>query len=180
VCIDHHCETLGRVVDGAMVLSDAGRIVAAVLANVTVHFPGASVYASVVMPNHVHAIIVLTDDAPRRGETFGLANPSPVSDGGGHAGEARGPQRVGASPLRDGPGGTAHGSLAAIVQNVKSVSARRINALRGTPGSRVWQRNYYEHVIGDEPDLWAIEEYIANNPAQWAVDRENPEHACPR
>jgi hypothetical protein len=39
----------------------------------------------------------------------------------------------------------------------------------------VWQRNYYEHVIRNENELARIREYIANNPAQWALDRENPE-----
>jgi len=38
----------------------------------------------------------------------------------------------------------------------------------------VWQRNYYDRIIRDEDELWRIREYIANNPAQWAVDRENP------
>jgi hypothetical protein len=41
------------------------------------------------------------------------------------------------------------------------------------PG-RLWQRNYYEHVIRDEESLNRIREYILNNPAQWAFDRENP------
>jgi hypothetical protein len=40
--------------------------------------------------------------------------------------------------------------------------------------SRLWQRNYYEHVIRDEASLDRIREYILNNPAQWAIDRENP------
>ena len=39
----------------------------------------------------------------------------------------------------------------------------------------VWQRNYYDHVIRDEVDLNRIREYVANNPAKWAKDAENPE-----
>jgi putative transposase len=46
--------------------------------------------------------------------------------------------------------------------------------LRETPGVPVWQRNYYEHVVRDENELHRIREYIANNPLQWEVDRENP------
>ncbi len=41
------------------------------------------------------------------------------------------------------------------------------------PG-RLWQRNYYEHIIRDEESLNRIREYIANNPLQWDLDRENP------
>ena len=46
------------------------------------------------------------------------------------------------------------------------------------PG-KLWQRNYYEHIIRDERDLERIRAYIANNPHQWAVDAENPARAKP-
>ena len=41
--------------------------------------------------------------------------------------------------------------------------------------SRVWQRNYYEHVIRDEPDLARVRRYIDENPLRWAFDDENPQ-----
>jgi len=40
---------------------------------------------------------------------------------------------------------------------------------------RLWQRNYYEHIIRDEVALNRIRTYIANNPLQWELDRENPD-----
>ena len=52
---------------------------------------------------------------------------------------------------------------------------KRITEIRGTPERRVWQRNYYEHVIRNEDELGKIREYIATNPLRWAWDRENPE-----
>jgi putative transposase len=39
---------------------------------------------------------------------------------------------------------------------------------------RLWQRNYYDHVIRNERELDKIREYIATNPLRWALDRENP------
>ena len=39
---------------------------------------------------------------------------------------------------------------------------------------KLWQRNYYEHIIRNEESLNRIREYIANNPLQWELDRENP------
>jgi hypothetical protein len=39
---------------------------------------------------------------------------------------------------------------------------------------KLWQRNYYEHIIRNEESLNHIREYIANNPMQWELDRENP------
>jgi len=76
-----------------------------------------------------------------------------------------------ASPRR--PIGTMPGSLGAIIQNFKSISTRRINAMRDTPGAPVWQRNYYEHIIRDERDWQTIADYIENNPSRWSGDRQN-------
>lgn len=47
---------------------------------------------------------------------------------------------------------------------------------RGWPpfARRLWQRNYYEHIIRNQDELRRIRRYIADNPLQWALDRENP------
>ena len=69
--------------------------------------------------------------------------------------------------------GTQPGSLNAIIQNLKSVSTRRINVLRNSPGMPVWQRDYYEHIIRDEEDWARIADYIELNPVLWETDEEN-------
>jgi REP element-mobilizing transposase RayT len=76
--------------------------------------------------------------------------------------------RAGLNPNPKRPG------LPEIIRAFKTFSARRVNELRETPGVSVWQRNYYEHVLRGENELNRIREYIANNPMQWEVDRENP------
>jgi len=43
---------------------------------------------------------------------------------------------------------------------------------------RLWQRNYYEHIIRSDDSLNHIVSYIADNPVQWTVDRENPAAVC--
>ncbi len=63
----------------------------------------------------------------------------------------------------------AAGSLGAIIGGYKSVVARRITGMRGTPGGPVWQRNYYEHIVRNERELAAIRHYIQQNPANWAA-----------
>ncbi|MCL2779213.1 MAG: hypothetical protein FWD73_14555 [Polyangiaceae bacterium] len=45
---------------------------------------------------------------------------------------------------------------------------------RQTPSVRVWQRNFYEHIVRDDESLAYIRQYIRDNPSQWAMDRENP------
>lgn len=63
--------------------------------------------------------------------------------------------------------------MSTFVGGYKSAVPREINALRNTPGTPVWQRNYYEHVIRDETDLTRVRRYIEENPLRWAFNREN-------
>ncbi|MFQ5799352.1 MAG: transposase, partial [Bacteroidota bacterium] len=79
---------------------------------------------------------------------------------------------TGRSPLPTGP---APKTIGALVAGFKSVVTKRINQMRATLGSPVWQRNYYEHVIRDEKSLNRIREYIITNPQFWRWDEENPE-----
>jgi len=73
------------------------------------------------------------------------------------------------TPLRRPPK-----SLGAFIAGFKSVVTKRINVVRGMPGVRVWQRNYYEHIVRDEAGLARIRAYIQNNPARWALDQLRP------
>ncbi len=60
-----------------------------------------------------------------------------------------------------------------LIGAFKTVSTKRINELRHAPGTKLWQRNYWEHIIRDESELNRIREYIQNNPAQWEMDKLN-------
>ena len=146
----------GNIEDGEMMLNDVGRIVGNVWNDIPTHFPGVELDAFVVMPNHVHGVIVI--DGNDDGEIVSRAGV-----GARHA-----------SPLR--PCGAVPRSLGAIVGSFKSAVTKRVNENCGTPGAPVWQRNYYEHVIRDEGDLERIREYIDNNPLRWEKDEENPEN----
>ena len=65
-------------------------------------------------------------------------------------------------------------SLGRLVGAFKTVSTKRINLLRRSPGEPFWQRSFYEHVVRDEDDLRRVREYIVANPSRWAEDEENP------
>ncbi len=73
-------------------------------------------------------------------------------------------------------GDSKHG-LSEIIRGFKTYSARQINQAFGTPGHPLWQRGFYDHVIRNDGSLAKIREYILGNPAQWHLDRENPETA---
>ena len=150
ICTHRRACLFGRVVDGEMRLNDAGRIVQASWDDLPNHYPHVQLDAFVVMPNHVHGIIILTDDVVAIGA--GL-RPAPIRP----------------APITQPT--TKRHPLSEIVRAFKSFSSRRINQLRGTPGTRTWQRNYYEHIVRNEGDLHRIRAYIANNPAKWFNDR---------
>lgn len=154
----------GEVVNDEMVLSDFGHVVQDGWLQLTRHFQNVELDAFVIMPNHMHGILLIMD----QGESSVGAKHWP-------------PKRVSmqnsmanASPLHHD--GTKSGSLSAIVQNYKSVTTRKINQLRGLSGKTVWQRNYHERIIRNQRELEAKRSYIANNPMQWALDAENPYH----
>lgn len=70
-------------------------------------------------------------------------------------------------------GKPASDSVPSIIRLFKAATNKRINIMRGTPGTSVWQRNYCEHIIRSDESLHRTREDIVNNPVQWALDREN-------
>jgi putative transposase len=137
---DREC-LFGDVVDVAVILSSPGRIIWEAWCELPEHYQHVQLNAFVVMPNHVHGIIMLCCDSVEAG-------------------------------LK--PAATIRHALPEVVRAFKTFSSRRINTWRQTPGTPVWQRNYYEHVIRSERDLEKIQEYVATNHLKWALDRENP------
>jgi len=137
-----------------MRLNHLGRMVDAVWRGLPRHFSNLELDEFVVMPDHFHGILVLTDN-PGRGEAFDLETTSKTNDLGSNA-----------LPLQY-PNGTRSQSVGAIVQNFKSVTTRRINQIRKTPGTHVWQRDYHDRVIRDEMAWLRIRTYIQRNPAKW-------------
>ena len=68
------------------------------------------------------------------------------------------------------------GEIVGAFKSLTTVVYTRGVRQSGWPGFRgkLWQRNYYEHIIRSETELDRIREYIASNPAQWDHDDENP------
>jgi len=101
----------------------------------------------VVMPNHIHGIVVINEPAVEAIHELPLRNKLP------HSREQRRKML-----------------LPKIIGRFKMNVAKQINKIRQTPGISVWQRNYYEHIVRNETDLQRIREYIVNNPLNWEMD----------
>lgn len=155
ICTHEREYLLGQVVEEATVLSKCGHLVERSWFNLPRYFSGVELDAFMVMPNHIHGIIIIG-----RGEAFARLYGNERKFGVANA-----------SPLQ--PHGTQTGSLGAIIQNFKSVSTRRVNQRNRTPGIPLWQRNYYEHIVRNETALNNIRRYIQANPLMWEYDVEN-------
>jgi putative transposase len=119
----------------------------------------------VVMPNHLHGILVLT--AIETDDDTGVGAKQVRQ-------QLSFPKESSIRPaLPVPPRGVEPGSVGAIVGNFKSLVARRANKLRRSPGAKVWQRGYYDRIVRNERELDAIRQYIGDNPRRWAEDRDN-------
>ncbi|MCL4548324.1 MAG: transposase [Bacteroidetes bacterium] len=61
-------------------------------------------------------------------------------------------------------------TLGNIIGSFKSASSKRIHKAHVESLSIIWQRNYYEHIIRNEKDLYNIRKYIELNPLKWELD----------
>ncbi len=110
----------------------------------------------IVMPNHFHGIIIINDNP---NTSVGAMSHRPDAESVSIGATQRRPYKV---------------TLGRIVAFFKYESTKKMNETIDSPGSRIWQRDYYEHVIRNEHDLNRIREYISNNPAMWPTDENDP------
>ncbi|WP_036199620.1 transposase [Meiothermus ruber] len=153
ICAQNRECLFGDVVDGEMRLNEIGLIVRDEWLKTAILRPSVVLDEYVVMPNHIHGVIIITDDC--RGTLHGRGT-------------------LQRAPTIEQFGKPTSNSIPTIVRLFKSATTKRINEHRGTPGMPVWQRNYYEHIIRNDASLNRIRQYIVNNPIKWGLDRENP------
>ena len=161
---DRECR-FGEMVDGVMMMNETGHMVQECWSAIPDHFDMVELAESIVMPNHIHGIVIIRDPDPAK---QGTAISGKVKKGLAKTGTAC------RAPTVESFGKPAAGSLPTIVRSFKAAVTKRINSMRNNPGGSVWQRNYYEHVIRDEANYQRIAEYIENNPARWAEDSLHP------
>jgi REP element-mobilizing transposase RayT len=154
ICVEDRACLLGQISDEEIICNDAGKMVAWWWAELSHKFPNVEIDEFIVMPNHFHGIVVLIEQ-----------------------------DHVGADP-RVRPGGGTHAGvpLHTVVQWFKTMTTNEYirevkqSGWRPFPG-KLWQRNYYEHIIRDEIEWNLIRNYIINNPMNWENDREFNEDA---
>jgi REP-associated tyrosine transposase len=144
----------GKIVEKEMYMNRYGEIIQKWWDDIPVHFPNIETGAFVIMPNHIHGIIFITNE--RRGDVLSPHN------------------QDGETPPLHKP------TLGQIIAYFKYQSTKEMNVIDNTGTiSKFWQRNYYEHIIRNEKDLKQKTNYILDNPSRWNEDKENPSKKSP-
>ncbi len=134
--------------DDVVILSPIGKIIEEEWRKTHDVRPSVIIDDFVIMPNHIHAIIIFADGKG--------TNEIPDTD----------------SPFRS-LGGSEGESVSAIISQVKSIVTKRARRELGF-NSEIWQRSFYEHIIRDDNDMRRIRDYIKLNPLEWHLDQEHP------
>lgn len=162
----------GTVMEEQMRLNAAGEMVQQVWHALPERFPTVQLDAFVVMPNHIHGIIVLIDPTLIKPDT---TDPN-TNVGAPLVGAPNNDEIAGRAGTRPAPTNVHKTLLGDILGAFKSITTRRyidgVNHLGWTPfAKRLWQRNYWERVIRNGKELDHVRRYIEENPARWYGDR---------
>jgi REP element-mobilizing transposase RayT len=150
ICTYNRKNIFGDIIHEEMQLSQMGTIVQRYWKDIPDHFQNVELDDYIIMPNHIHGIIILNN---------------PVG-------------AIHESPLPMNQLQRRKMTLSKIIGRFKMITAKEINILYNTVGSHVWQRNYYEHIIHNDKELNNIRDYITDNPLKWHLDEENPNNIC--
>ncbi len=159
ICTHERKPLLGSISDGNMLLNSNGEIVKSCWTDIKEHFTSTELSAYVIMPNHLHGIIIINESvAARHAVPDDFAKSSQIT-----------------ISTTESFGKPVVCSLPTIIRSVKSAVTKQVNASRGNRQLPLWQKGYYEHVIRSEEEFVQIGEYILGNPMKWEIDRENPD-----
>ena len=170
ICSNNRKEWFGEIKNNEMILNNYGKICQQHLLNLPDYYKNIKIDTHIIMPNHVHAIVVIDNHNSDKlinignGQALGLSLHNPSLHN----------QNI---------------SLSKIIRDFKSFSSREINKIiyrnqacrdkvcrdkaKPCPILFKWQRSFHDHIIRNDKSLNKIREYIRNNPATWDNDENN-------
>ncbi|MGD9489096.1 MAG: transposase [Calditrichaceae bacterium] len=155
ICTNKRICYFGRVACGEMNLSNIGKIANECWWDIPKHFPFVILDAFVVMPNHVHGIIIINKSNDGKNlvlETQNLASLKQQSKNPGIPVNKFGAQSK---------------NLASIIRGYKIGVTKQARIQIREFG---WQPRYYDHIIRDEISYSRMRQYISTNPRRWRED----------
>lgn len=182
LCIQHHLCMLGEIKNNVMINNDAGNMIDKWLQKIPDKFRDIILDECIVMPNHIHAILI------NKG-SFGFDDPGnpvgsddsvgadpcvcPINDTPIDSNQSIVTSKSIDTPPFYGVEGEHMGSpLHRVIQWIKTMSTneyiRNVKS-NGWPtfDRKLWQRNYYERIIRDNESYQRIKQYIIDDPLKW-------------
>ena len=153
ICTQKRAFLFGNIMDGEMLLNDAGIMVENQWLKLPNRFQNIQLHEYVVMPNHFHAILEIV------GVTLVVAQNNNEYQKG--------------QPQGIAPTGKTIGNMIGAFQSIVTVEyIRGVKTLGWQPfDGKLWQRNYWEHIIRNDNEYQRISNYIINNPLNWKNDK---------
>jgi REP element-mobilizing transposase RayT len=148
ICTQNRECVFGKIAEAEMNMNGYGRIVETEWLNLKIKYPNIELYEFVVMPNHFHGILQIAAVGAGFARPNNKTRPNANTDEDG-AGEPR-----------------PYPTLGNMVAYFKYQTTKQINL-----PVKLWQRNYYEHIIRDEQSYQNISCYIIHNPEKWQDDK---------
>lgn len=155
VCAHNRQNLFGGIEGGKIILNEYGNIVNHCWREIPAHFPHVELDEFVIMPNHVHGVIIIN--------SVGANDYSPLQT------PIYSIKQSFASPKN--MCGTSK-TIGSVIRGFKIGVTKWFR--QNTDHYAVWQRNYYEHIIRNDTELNRVRQYIIENPLKWDMDSENP------
>jgi len=152
ICTQYRAHCFGEIVDGKMNLSKMGVVAHILWHEIPNHQPFVELGDFVVMPNHIHGILIL--DKPNRVETLHATSLHATSL------RQKNQKMAAISPKPD--------AIPTIIRSYKSAVTKYANRLGLSHG---WQTRFHDHIIRNDAEYQRISDYIVNNPGNWSDDR---------
>ena len=148
ICTKDHIEYFGEIVKEKMILNNLGIIVEKYWKEIPIHFPNVGLDYFVIMPNHIHGIIILNEkgrDVACNVSTNVMSRISPKK-----------------------------GSLSTLIRSFKSAVTKTAKE-KGYINFQ-WQSRFYDRIIRNEKELYKIRKYLLQNPLKWDLGKNIPEN----
>ncbi len=170
ICTHNRVNYFGHTNNHKMVLSETGNIAQQYWLAIPTHFAFIELGAFVIMPNHVHGILIFNN--PENSQTSGHENSGMNVSNAIDGGLVETP-KLGVSTRQTAAASEKWkpGTLGVIINQYKrvvTINARKINS------DFAWQSRFHDHIIRNNQSFQRISNYIRNNPANWENDQFNP------
>src|SRR5690606_8271937 len=162
ICTQNRSYYFGDIINGSMRLSHAGVLADVLWYQIPHHAHNVELGAFVVMPNHIHGILILNDggDIDNRRDKACLVST-------GSDGDPVEPP-IASSPSKNRFRNPGKNTVSSIIGGYKSAVSRYAYRL-GFPIA--WQPRFHDHIIRDDAEYQRINDYIESNPQNWNKDK---------